>query len=80
VLVEQRKYEPYNPVDHSGYWKTILVRTNVKGEAMVCVGAHCQSLTEEEVDAWKAEIVEALTRPSLNGCVKSIFFNVEGHS
>jgi hypothetical protein len=24
--------------------------------------------------------VEALTRPSLNGCVKSIFFNVEGHS
>ena len=80
MLVETKKYPPYNPVDHSGFWKTIMVRTNVKDEAMVCVGAHCQNLTEEEVDAWEAEITETLTQPSLDGCVKSIFFKVEGHS
>lgn len=36
---------PFDPVDYSGYWRQVTVRTTLSDHLMVIVGIHPQDLT-----------------------------------
>lgn len=46
----------YNPEDHSGFWRQVLVRTNLLGETMAIVAIHPQNLSPEELLTLKNEL------------------------
>ncbi len=48
--------KPYNPEDHSGFWRQVLVRTNLAGEVLAVVQVHPQNLSTEELDSVKSEL------------------------
>ena len=47
---------PYNPEDHSGFWRQVLVRTNLAGEVLAIAQVHPQNLSTEEIDSVKSEL------------------------
>lgn len=46
----QTKLDGFNPVNHEGYWRQILVRTNRNHKCMVSFSIHRQQLTDEELE------------------------------
>ena len=46
----------FNPEDHSGFWRQILVRSNLAGEVLVIVMVHPQDLSTEEIESVKNEL------------------------
>lgn len=46
----------FNPEDHSGFWRQILVRSNLAGEVLVIVMVHPQDLSTEEMESVKNEL------------------------
>ncbi|CAG0917035.1 unnamed protein product [Notodromas monacha] len=78
IFVKKSPYLPYNPVDHSGYWRTLMLRTTRNGDAMACIGLHRQQLDPVEMDQLKADVIKCLTDPALESCVKSIYLKDEG--
>lgn len=48
--------KPYNPEDHSGFWRQVLVRTNLAGEVLAVVQVHPQNLSVEELESVKNDL------------------------
>lgn len=48
--------EPFNPEDHSGFWRQLLVRANVVGDVLVIVIVNKAGATEEEMNSIKDEL------------------------
>lgn len=48
--------KPYNPEDHSGFWRQVLVRTNLAGEILAIVQVHPQCLSVEELQSVKNDL------------------------
>ena len=46
----------YNPEDHSGFWRQVLVRTNLSGQVLAVVSVHPQNLSPEELSSVKSEL------------------------
>ncbi|XP_029376898.1 tRNA (uracil-5-)-methyltransferase homolog B [Echeneis naucrates] len=58
-----------------GHWREITVRTNTQGHTMAIVYFHPQTLTPEEVDVHKADLVDYFTRGPGSVCqLDSLFF------
>lgn len=47
---------PFDPVDYSGYWRQVTVRTTLSDHLMVIVGIHPQDLTSEKLDELKLQL------------------------
>ncbi len=51
-------YEPFDHVNHRGYWKQLTVRTSRTGEILVWAILHPQDLTEDQKEDLKKKLVE----------------------
>lgn len=65
----------YNPEDHSGFWRQVLVRSNLAGEVLAIVAVHPQNLTVEELDSVKNDL-KILGEANKN--VASLYFQALG--
>lgn len=48
--------EPFNPVDHSGYWRQVTARTTRANHLMLIVGIHPQELSSDELEELKSQL------------------------
>ncbi|XP_078046493.1 tRNA (uracil-5-)-methyltransferase homolog A [Augochlora pura] len=48
--------KPFQPVDHSGHWRQVTVRTTQCGHLMVIVGIHPQGLTGDKLEELKTQL------------------------
>ena len=48
--------KPFQPVDHSGYWRQVTVRTSLCDDLMVIVGIHPQDLSSERLEELKCQL------------------------
>ncbi|XP_076647500.1 tRNA (uracil-5-)-methyltransferase homolog A [Halictus rubicundus] len=55
-FVRNSGLEPFQPVDHSGHWRQVTVRTTQSGHLMVIVGIHPQDLTQEQLEELKSQL------------------------
>ncbi len=51
-------YEPFDHVNHRGYWKQLTVRTSRTGEILVWAILHPQDLTQDQKEDLKKKLVE----------------------
>ncbi|KAK2581834.1 hypothetical protein KPH14_002300 [Odynerus spinipes] len=57
-FVQNSGLEPFNPVDHSGYWKQITARTSRLNHLMLIVGIHPQDLSIERLKELQDQLKE----------------------
>ncbi|XP_032682575.1 tRNA (uracil-5-)-methyltransferase homolog A-like [Odontomachus brunneus] len=48
--------EPFNPVDHSGYWRQVTARTTRADHLMLIVAIHPQDLSGDELEKLKSQL------------------------
>lgn len=53
TYVRDSKLEPYNPVDHSGYWRQVTARLTRTDDLMLIIGIHPQNFNPEELNEFK---------------------------
>ena len=54
--MKNTELKPFHPVDHSGYWRQVTVRTTLRDDLMVIVGIHPQNLSSEKLDELKSQL------------------------
>jgi len=47
---------PYEPEDHSGFWRQLLLRTNLDGQILAIVMVHPQDLTNDDMEQVKTDL------------------------
>ncbi|CAK9828739.1 tRNA (uracil-5-)-methyltransferase homolog A [Anthophora retusa] len=55
-FMESTELKPFHPVDHSGYWRQVTVRTTLSDDLMVIVGMHPQDLSGERLEELKLQL------------------------
>ncbi|CAK9798739.1 tRNA (uracil-5-)-methyltransferase homolog A [Anthophora quadrimaculata] len=55
-FMESTELKPFHPVDHSGYWRQVTVRTTLSDHLMVIVGMHPQDLSGERLEELKLQL------------------------
>ncbi|XP_063974795.1 tRNA (uracil-5-)-methyltransferase homolog A-like [Diachasmimorpha longicaudata] len=55
-FIRESKLEPFDPVNHQGYWRQITARTTRLNHLMLIVGVHPQELSNDEIDNLKKDI------------------------
>ncbi|XP_396538.2 tRNA (uracil-5-)-methyltransferase homolog A isoform X2 [Apis mellifera] len=55
-FMKSTELTPFDPVDYSGYWRQVTVRTTLSDHLMVIVGIHPQDLTSEKLDELKLQL------------------------
>lgn len=48
-FIKNTELKPFDPVDHSGYWRQVTVRSTLRNDLMVIVGMHPQDLSSEKL-------------------------------
>lgn len=48
-FIKNTELKPFDPVDHSGYWRQVTVRSTLRNDLMVIVGMHPQDLSSEQL-------------------------------
>ncbi|XP_050579632.1 tRNA (uracil-5-)-methyltransferase homolog A [Bombus affinis] len=48
-FIKNTELKPFDPVDHSGYWRQVTVRSTLCNDLMVIVGMHPQDLSSEKL-------------------------------
>ncbi|EFN75142.1 tRNA (uracil-5-)-methyltransferase homolog A [Harpegnathos saltator] len=67
--------EPFNPVDHSGYWRQVAARTTRAGHLMLIVGIHPQDLSGDELEKLRSQLRTFFeTGEGAKACVTSLYF------
>ncbi|XP_018392571.1 PREDICTED: tRNA (uracil-5-)-methyltransferase homolog A-like isoform X1 [Cyphomyrmex costatus] len=56
TFVRESNLEPFNPVDHSGYWRQVTARTTRANHLMLIIGIHPQNLSNNELDTLKSQL------------------------
>ncbi|KYN45039.1 tRNA (uracil-5-)-methyltransferase like protein A [Trachymyrmex septentrionalis] len=56
TFIRESNLEPFNPVDHSGYWRQVTARTTRANHLMLIVGIHPQNLSSNELDMLKSQL------------------------
>ncbi|XP_043671012.1 tRNA (uracil-5-)-methyltransferase homolog A-like isoform X1 [Vespula pensylvanica] len=57
-FVQNSGLEPFNPVDHSGYWKQVTARTSRLDQLMLIVGINPQDLATEKLKELQNQLKE----------------------
>ncbi|XP_015182196.1 PREDICTED: tRNA (uracil-5-)-methyltransferase homolog A isoform X2 [Polistes dominula] len=76
-FIQMSGLEPFNPVDNSGYWKQVTVRTSRLNQLMLIVGINPQDLSDDklqELQTMLKEFVEIGKGSSIN--VTSLYFQI----
>lgn len=76
-FMKDSKLKPFQPVDHSGYWRQVTVRATLGDDLMVIVGIHPQDLSAEKLDELKSQLKDFFE--SGNGAearVTSLYFQI----
>ena len=48
--------KPFDPEDHSGFWRQLLLRTNLEGDVLAIVMVHPQDMKPEEIEEVKDKL------------------------
>ncbi|XP_024867257.1 tRNA (uracil-5-)-methyltransferase homolog A-like [Temnothorax curvispinosus] len=56
TFIRESNLEPFNPVDHSGYWRQVTARTTRASHLMLIVGIHPQDLSSDELEELKSQL------------------------
>lgn len=54
--MQNSELKPFHPVDHSGYWRQVTVRTTLGDDLMVMVGIQSQDLSAERLEELKSQL------------------------
>lgn len=73
-FIRQSKMEPFNPVDHQGYWRQITARATRLNHLMLIIGIHPQELSEEELNTIKTDICDFFEKEGKEANVTSLYF------
>ncbi|XP_053981431.1 tRNA (uracil-5-)-methyltransferase homolog A-like [Hylaeus volcanicus] len=85
-FIENSQLNPFQPVDHSGYWRQVTVRTSLSGNLMVIVGMHPQDLSSERLEELRSQLKDFFeTGKGATAGVTSLYFqtmnkNVNGEN
>lgn len=55
-FMQNSELKPFHPVDHSGYWRQVTVRTTLGDDLMVMVGIQSQDLSAERLEELKSQL------------------------
>ncbi|XP_014468217.1 PREDICTED: tRNA (uracil-5-)-methyltransferase homolog A-like isoform X1 [Dinoponera quadriceps] len=56
TFIRKSDLEPFNPVDHSGYWRQVTARTTRADHLMLIVGIHPQDLSSDELEKLRSQL------------------------
>ncbi|XP_011165546.1 tRNA (uracil-5-)-methyltransferase homolog A [Solenopsis invicta] len=56
TFICESNLEPFNPVDHSGYWRQVTARVTRANHLMLIIGIHPQDLNTVELEKLKSEL------------------------
>jgi len=56
AFIRESNLKPFDPVDHSGYWRQLTVRTTRAKHLMLIVGIHPQDLSSDELEKIRSEL------------------------
>ncbi|KYQ52037.1 tRNA (uracil-5-)-methyltransferase like protein A [Trachymyrmex zeteki] len=75
TFIRESNLEPFNPVDHSGYWRQVTARTTRANHLMLIVGIHPQNLSSNELDMLKSQLkIFFETGKGVDAHVTSLYF------
>ncbi|XP_012063364.1 PREDICTED: tRNA (uracil-5-)-methyltransferase homolog A-like [Atta cephalotes] len=75
TFIRESNLEPFNPVDHSGYWRQVTARTTRANHLMLIVGIHPQTLNNNELDMLKSQLkIFFETGKGVDAHVTSLYF------
>ncbi|KAG5327718.1 TRM2A methyltransferase, partial [Pseudoatta argentina] len=75
TFIHESNLEPFNPVDHSGYWRQVTARTTRANHLMLIVGIHPQNLSSNELDMLKSQLkIFFETGKGVDAHVTSLYF------
>jgi len=75
TFIRESNLEPFNPVDHSGYWRQVTARTTRANHLMLIVGIHPQNLNSNELDMLKLQLkIFFETGKGVDAHVTSLYF------
>ncbi|XP_076354262.1 tRNA (uracil-5-)-methyltransferase homolog A isoform X6 [Tachypleus tridentatus] len=73
--VQNSDKEPYNPETYEGFWRQLTVRNSSKGDILLIVVMHPQSLTQEQLDDEKQQLKSYFVSGPGQSCgVTSLYF------
>lgn len=76
-FIQNTELKPFQPVDHSGYWRQITVRTTISDDVMVVVGIHPQTLSSEKLEELKLQLKAFFeTGKGVEARVTSLYFQL----
>ncbi|XP_076473960.1 tRNA (uracil-5-)-methyltransferase homolog A isoform X3 [Bombus vancouverensis nearcticus] len=55
-FMKNTELKPFDPVDHSGYWRQVTVRSTLCNDVMVIVGMHPQDLSSEKLEELQLQL------------------------
>lgn len=55
-FIKNTELKPFDPVDHSGYWRQVTVRSTLCNDLMVIVGMHPQDLSSEKLEELQLQL------------------------
>ncbi|XP_011686341.1 PREDICTED: tRNA (uracil-5-)-methyltransferase homolog A-like isoform X1 [Wasmannia auropunctata] len=75
IFIRESNLEPFNPVDHSGYWRQVTARTTRANHLMLIVGIHPQDLRSDELEKLKSQLrIFFETGKGVDAHVTSLYF------
>ncbi|XP_003699325.2 tRNA (uracil-5-)-methyltransferase homolog A [Megachile rotundata] len=76
-FMQDSELKPFEPVDHTGYWRQVTVRTTLGSDLMVIVAVHPQDLTSEKLDEIKSQLKQFFeTGKGAEVHVTSLYFQI----
>ncbi|XP_012536283.2 tRNA (uracil-5-)-methyltransferase homolog A [Monomorium pharaonis] len=77
TFIHESNLEPFNPVDHSGYWRQVTARITRTNNLMLIIAIHPQNLSIEELEKLKSELRTFFeTGKGAEAHVTSLYFQI----
>ncbi|XP_076634209.1 tRNA (uracil-5-)-methyltransferase homolog A isoform X1 [Colletes latitarsis] len=74
-FIQNSQLKPFQPVDHSGYWRQVTVRSTRSDNLMVIVGMHPQDLSAERLKELRSQLKDFFeTGKGAEAHVTSLYF------
>ena len=76
-FIQNSELKPFEPVDHTGYWRQVTVRTTLGNDLMVILGMHPQDLSSEKLEELKSQLKSFFeTGKGAEVCVTSLYLQI----
>ncbi|XP_012229282.1 tRNA (uracil-5-)-methyltransferase homolog A [Linepithema humile] len=75
TFIRESNLEPFNPVNHSGYWRQVTARITRANHLMLIVGIQAQELSSDELEKLKSQLrIFFETGKGVDAHVTSLYF------